>query len=66
MNVIDLGGIDSIASHFLDRPHYRHSAHFTHVKMSSEEMHNAATALAAALNLGEAPTRVLMPMGGFQ
>ena len=65
MNVIGLGGIDSIASHFLDRPHYRHSAHFTHVKMSSEEMHNAATALAAALNLGEAPTRVLMPMGGF-
>ncbi|XDZ64440.1 Tm-1-like ATP-binding domain-containing protein [Alphaproteobacteria bacterium LSUCC0396] len=65
MNVIGLGSIDSIAPHFLDRPYYRHSAHFTHVKMSAEEMHNAASQLAAALNSGQAPTKVLLPMGGF-
>ncbi len=65
LNVIGLGAIDSIPPHLLERAHYRHSAHFTHVKMAPDEMERAATALAAALNEGTAPTTVLIPMGGF-
>lgn len=65
LNVIGLGAIDSIPPHLLERAHYRHSAHFTHVKMAADEMERAATALAAALNEATAPTTVLIPMGGF-
>lgn len=65
MNVIGLGAINSIPQHLLDRAHYRHSEHFTHVKMGPEEMERASAALADALNKATAPTTVLIPMEGF-
>ncbi len=65
MNVIGLGAINSIPQHLLDRAHYRHSEHFTHVKMGPEEMERASAALADALNKATAPTTVMIPMEGF-
>jgi uncharacterized protein (UPF0261 family) len=65
LNFIGLGAVKDVPSELLKRPHYAHSTHFTHVKVSPEEMALLARALAAALAPSTAPVVVLVPMGGF-
>lgn len=65
LNFIGLGTVDTISPEHLSRPHYRHSGHFTHVKLTADEMASQARALAEALNSATAPAQVLIPMGGF-
>lgn len=65
LNFLGLGAIDTIDTSYIARPHYQHSGHFTHVKLTSSEMEQQAQALADALNAATAPTHVLIPMGGF-
>ena len=65
LNFLGLGAIETLGPAYLDRPHYRHSGHFTHVKLTKPEMREQATALASALNQSTGPTHVIIPMGGF-
>ena len=65
LNFIGLGAIDSVPDAYRARPHYRHSSHFTHVKLTEGEMASQANALADLLNARSFPAQVLIPMGGF-
>lgn len=65
LNFIGLGEIGLVPEHYLDRPHYRHSGFFTHVKLTEDEMAEAAGELAGYLNAATAPVHVVIPMGGF-
>jgi uncharacterized protein (UPF0261 family) len=65
LNFLGLGAVDTLSDEHRARPHYRHSGHFTHVKLTDAEMEGQAAALALALNAGTGPTHVLIPMGGF-
>ncbi|MEM9317993.1 MAG: Tm-1-like ATP-binding domain-containing protein [Pseudomonadota bacterium] len=65
LNFLGLGEIETLSPDHLSRPHYRHSAYFTHVKLSDAEMADQAKALADLLNALPAPGHVILPMGGF-
>ncbi|MEJ6404235.1 Tm-1-like ATP-binding domain-containing protein [Yoonia sp. 2307UL14-13] len=65
LNFIGLGAIDTVGDAHKARPHYRHTAQFTHVKLTEDEMADQARALAAELNNARAPCHVVLPMGGF-
>lgn len=65
LNFLGLGVYDRVPAEYRARPHYRHSGHFTHVKVTEDEMHEAAMALAGHLNAATGPVRVIVPMGGF-
>lgn len=65
LNFIGLGAIDTVSDAHQARPHYRHTAQFTHVKLTEDEMADQAKALAAELNNTRAPCHVILPMGGF-
>lgn len=65
LNFLGLGAYDTVSPAYLARPHYQHSGHFTHVKVTEDEMRQAATALAGYLNTATGPVRVIVPMGGF-
>ena len=65
MNFIGLGQIDLLPEHFLARPHYAHTALFTHVKLTPSEMALVARRLAESLNAQTKPSAVIVPMGGF-
>ena len=65
MNFIGLGQKGLMPEHYLERPHYEHSALFTHVKLTPDEMVLVATKLAEELNALSGPCTVIVPMGGF-
>ena len=65
LNFLGLGEIGLVAEPYLQRPHYRHSGFFTHVKLTEAEMKTAAETLAGHLNKAEAAAHVIVPMGGF-
>ncbi|MGX9355176.1 Tm-1-like ATP-binding domain-containing protein [Roseobacteraceae bacterium S113] len=65
MNFIGLGQRDLLPEHFLARPHYAHTALFTHVKVTPDEMADVATRLAQSLNALDGPHAMIVPMGGF-
>ncbi len=65
LNFIGLGEIGTLLPEHVERPHYRHSAYFTHVKLTEAEMASQAQALAGLLNEAQAPCHVILPMGGF-
>ncbi|MCY4259497.1 MAG: Tm-1-like ATP-binding domain-containing protein [Rhodobacteraceae bacterium] len=65
LNFLGLGPLDQIKPAYRRRPHYRHSGHFTHVKLTPEEMTHVASALAAELNEATGKTLLILPMGGF-
>ena len=65
ISFFDAGPYDQVSHDLLRRPHYRHSSYFTHVKLSPEEMHRVANALAADLNQSQRPCTVILPMSGF-
>ncbi len=65
INFIGLGQKSLMQQQYLLRPHYEHSALFTHVKVTPVEMELIATKLAEALNANSGPSAVILPMGGF-
>lgn len=65
LNFIGLGAIETVSDAHKARPHYRHTAQFTHVKLTPGEMADQALALAKELNGARAPCHVILPMGGF-
>ncbi len=65
LNFIGLGEISTVSPEHLERPHYRHSAYFTHIKLTESEMAAQAQALAGLLNEAKAPCHVIVPMGGL-
>jgi uncharacterized protein (UPF0261 family) len=65
LNFIGLGAVETISADVLERPHYRHTNQFTHVKLTADEMADQVTHWAAALNQSTAPCHVIVPMGGF-
>ncbi len=65
LNFLGLGELSTVPQSYRDRPHYQHSGFFTHVKLTSEEMTQAAETLAAHLNVATGPIHVIVPMGGF-
>lgn len=65
LNFLGLGELALVPQRFLERPHYRHSGYFTHVKLTHEEMDGAARVLMNYLNAAERPVDLIIPMGGF-
>ncbi len=65
MNFIGLGQKGLMPEHYLERPHYEHSALFTHVKLTPDEMAFVSRKLAEELNALSGPCAVIIPMGGF-
>jgi uncharacterized protein (UPF0261 family) len=65
LNFLGLGALSTLQPAHLDRPHYRHSGFFTHVKLTTDEMALAAETLAGHLNAATGPVQVFVPMGGF-
>ena len=65
LNFIGLGQKSLVQEHYLERPHYEHSALFTHVKLTHDEMALVSSKLAEALNQITGPAAVIVPMGGF-
>ena len=65
LNFIGLGAIETIPADYLERPHYRHTNQFTHIKLTPDEMADQAHAWAAKLNAAPRPAHVILPMGGF-
>ena len=65
LNFIGLGAIETVEARFLERPMYRHTNQFTHVKLTEDEMTRQATAWAETLNKSTAYCHVILPMGGF-
>ena len=65
VNFIGMGEPDLMPEVYRARPHYSHSPLFTHVKCTQDEMVKCANILGEHLSQATAPTRVLIPMGGF-
>ncbi len=65
LNFLGLGRLDDIPDDYRSRSHYRHSGHFTHVKLSRDEMVAVATALCAQLNAARGSVCLIVPLGGF-
>ncbi|MEO1681090.1 MAG: Tm-1-like ATP-binding domain-containing protein [Pseudomonadota bacterium] len=65
LNFIGLGERSLLPDAYLDRPHYKHSGYFTHVKLTPDEMREVAGELAAALNAASGPKTLIVPLGGF-
>jgi len=65
LNILGLGALDTLSPAHRARPHYAHTAGFTHVVLTEAEMAALAAALAEALNGSTGPAHVLIPMGGF-
>ncbi len=65
VNFIGMGEPDLMPEAYRARPHYAHSPLFTHVQCTEDEIVKCANILGQALTEATAPTRVLIPMGGF-
>ena len=65
LNFLDAGPVKTLPPSWRSRDRYRHSSHFTHVKLDESEIVRAARALASDLNGSTAHCEVLLPMGGF-
>lgn len=65
INFIGLGQKSLVQAHYLERPHYEHSALFTHVKVTHDEMAMVSAKLAEEMNRLSGRSAVIVPMGGF-
>ncbi|WP_435138807.1 Tm-1-like ATP-binding domain-containing protein [Pseudopelagicola sp. nBUS_19] len=65
INFIGLGQKSLMQARYLERPHYEHSALFTHVKVTPDDMELVSRKLAEALNANSGPCAMIVPMGGF-
>lgn len=65
VNFVTLTDWSLAPDRFKYRAHYAHSAHFTHVGITQDEMTVVATKLAQELNALSGPQTVIVPMDGF-
>ena len=65
LNFFTLTDIATAKADYRARAHYPHSAYFTHVKLTKEEMVLVTRKLADALNAATGPQHLIIPMGGF-
>ena len=65
LNFLGLGKLEDVPENYRSRSHYRHSGHFTHVKLSRDEMVVIAAVLCAHLNTASGSVSLIVPMGGF-
>ena len=65
VNFIGMGEADALPDAYRARPHYAHSALFTHVLCTHEEARRCACLWAGHIAAATGPVRVLVPMGGF-
>ena len=65
LNFLGFGEVGLVPPPYLDRPHYRHTTLFTHVKLLPDEMAIVATRIAAGLAASTAHVHLIVPMGGF-
>ena len=65
LNFLGLDAIETVAPEHLERPHYRHSGFFTHVKLTGDEMERVAASLCEHLNASPLASHLIVPMGGF-
>jgi uncharacterized protein (UPF0261 family) len=65
LNLHCLGPKSTVGGGLLKRPHYEHSAAFTHVQLSHDEMRQCARFVCDWLNRSNGPVRIIVPMGGF-
>jgi uncharacterized protein (UPF0261 family) len=64
-DVISKGPIETLTSEEKERPHYRHSPFFTHVRVSRDEMGRVGEVMAHKLNMSRGPAAVAVPLKGF-
>lgn len=65
VNFLGFERLETVPPPYLERPHYRHSPLFTHVKLTADEMAHLAGVLAEYLNQASGKTELIVPMGGF-
>ena len=65
VNFIGMGELDALPEAYRARPHYAHSALFTHVRCTHREARRCARVWAGHIAAATGPVRVLIPMGGF-
>jgi len=65
VNFLGMGQADLMPGLYRVRPHYSHSPLFTHVQCTADEMAHCARVLGGTMKSSSAPTKVLIPMGGF-
>lgn len=65
LNLHCLGPLETLAPEMRARQHYRHSAAFTHVRLSDEEMAECVRFLCTRLNRSRGQLRIMVPMSGF-
>ena len=65
VNFIGMGEMDALPDAHRARPHYPHSALFTHVLCTHREARRCARLWAGHIAAATGPVRVLIPMGGF-
>ena len=65
IDVISRGPLETLSPEERERPHYRHSPLFTHVRVSAEEMARVGEVMAKKLSLSKGPSAVAIPMLGF-
>ena len=65
VNFLGFERLETVPAAYLERPHYRHSPLFTHVKLTADEMAHLAGGLAEYLNQASGKTELIVPMGGF-
>ncbi|RPJ10533.1 MAG: UPF0261 family protein [Deltaproteobacteria bacterium] len=65
VDVISKGPIETLSSKEKERPHYRHSPFFTHVRVSRDEMRQVGKVMAQKLNMSRGPAAVVVPLRGY-
>lgn len=65
IDVLSKGPIETLSPEERERPHYRHSPFFTHVRLSQEEMGQVGGVMARKLNGSRGPVTVAIPLRGF-
>ncbi len=65
ISIISRGPLETVSRAERNRPYYRHSPFFTHVRVSVPGMRRVATLFARKLNLATGPTAVAIPLQGF-
>lgn len=65
LDFISRGPVDALSDEDREKPHYRHSPMFTHVRVNALEMKQVAQTVADKLNKGQGCTAVAIPLQGF-
>ena len=65
LDILTRGPSELLSAEERERPHYRHSPKFTHVRTTPKEMRNSALSLVERLRDNHGPCAILIPNGGF-